>query len=464
VTQSKWIQDVGLAMNFEARGTCGPSLMFETSRPDGALVREFARAAPYPRAASFFRDLYERMPVGTDFSLFKMRGVAGLNFAYIGNARFYHTSEDNLGRMDDRSVQHQGSSALALVRHFGGMPLPLSPAPDAAFFNFGNFLVHYPVRWIPVIEGCLAILFLMTCWRLRRRGGFNFKSALLGLGFVLGVGVGATLFGQGYLKLFKVLQPHWADLAFGQVYGRGWLTAALVAPLGIIVFRLTVFAAQRLGRAELSAAITATGIVVSGALCWKSPGASHLGFALLMSGLLLLGLSWWLPNARIEWLAALAALVPVLAIWIPLMRYLQTPVWASASGPSTLLSAISAMLGNSGRDLAESFVLAHVGRCRCDDGDSPRLRIKRRPIHRTAATAGQCFLRTGCEYQCGILGDAAGPARSLVGRHSRPVGQTRDVPVDFKLARRRRLFLESARASVADPVAPTRTAPGRMHQ
>ena len=29
VTQSKWIQDVGLVMNFEARGTCGPSLMFE---------------------------------------------------------------------------------------------------------------------------------------------------------------------------------------------------------------------------------------------------------------------------------------------------------------------------------------------------------------------------------------------------------------------------------------------------
>jgi hypothetical protein len=133
-------------------------------------------------------------------------------------------------------------------------------------------------------------------------------------------------------------------LSFGQVYGRGWLTAALVAPLGIIVLRLTLFAVQRLGRVELTAAITAVGIVVSGALCWKSPGASHLGFALVVSGLLLLGLFWWSPNARIEWIAALAALVPALAIWIPLMRYLDAGLGISVWPIQALLSGLSAML------------------------------------------------------------------------------------------------------------------------
>jgi len=344
VTQSKWIQDVGLAMNFEARGTCGPSLMFETSRPDGALVREFARAAPYPRAASFFRDIYERMPVGTDFTLFKLQGVPGLNFAYIGNSRFYHTSEDNPARMDDRSLQHQGSSALALVRHFGEMTLPLAPAPDALYFNFGNKLVHYPMFWVPMVECALAVLFLSAGWGLHRRVSLNVKKSLVSFSLVLGVCAGAVFFGQCYLKLFKMIKPDWFELSFGQVYGQGWLTAGLMSPLTIMVWIMTVFAAQRLGQVELRAAITTTGIALSGVLCWKFPGASHLGMALAMSGLLLLGLSRWPPNAGLAAPAALVALVPTLAIWIPLMRYLDAGLGIAVWPIQALLCALCVMM------------------------------------------------------------------------------------------------------------------------
>jgi len=45
-----WAHDVGLALNFEARGSSGPSIMFETSRGNGWLVQEFAKAAPHPVA------------------------------------------------------------------------------------------------------------------------------------------------------------------------------------------------------------------------------------------------------------------------------------------------------------------------------------------------------------------------------------------------------------------------------
>jgi multisubunit Na+/H+ antiporter MnhB subunit len=344
VTQSKWIQDVGLAMNFEARGTCGPSLMFETSRPDGALVREFARAAPYPRAASFFRDIYERMPVGTDFTLFKLQGVPGLNFAYIGNSCFYHTSEDNTARMDVRSLQHQGSSALALVRHFGEMTLPLAPAPDALYFNFGNNLVHCSLFWVPMVECALAVSFLFAAWGLHRRGSLNIKKSLLGFGLVLCVCAGAALFGEIYLKLFKWIKPDWFELSFGQVYGNGWLTAGLIAPLTIIVWSTTAFAAHRLGQFGLRAAMTATGIVLSGILCWKCPGASHLGIALLVSGLLLLGLARWPQNEGLAPLAALVAIVPTVAIWIPLMRYLDAGLGIAAWPIQALSCALCVMV------------------------------------------------------------------------------------------------------------------------
>jgi len=43
-----WLKDIGLVLNFEARGVSGPVFMFETSVGNGPIIREFARAAPRP--------------------------------------------------------------------------------------------------------------------------------------------------------------------------------------------------------------------------------------------------------------------------------------------------------------------------------------------------------------------------------------------------------------------------------
>jgi len=49
VAEHPWLRDVGVVCNFEARGTRGPSIMFETSSDNGRLIREFARQ---PRTSS----------------------------------------------------------------------------------------------------------------------------------------------------------------------------------------------------------------------------------------------------------------------------------------------------------------------------------------------------------------------------------------------------------------------------
>ena len=46
---------VGLALNFEGRGSRGPSYLFETSADNGWIIREFARAAPHPIGTSLGR-------------------------------------------------------------------------------------------------------------------------------------------------------------------------------------------------------------------------------------------------------------------------------------------------------------------------------------------------------------------------------------------------------------------------
>src|SRR6185369_13067723 len=123
VYQHPWAKDVGVVLNFDARGTSGPVIMFETSDKNGWLIKEFAKAAPHPAANSLAPALYALMPNDTDLTVFKVAGFAGLNFAYIIGLNHYHTPLDNLTNIDHRSLQHQGSTALALTRHFGNLNL-----------------------------------------------------------------------------------------------------------------------------------------------------------------------------------------------------------------------------------------------------------------------------------------------------------------------------------------------------
>ena len=44
VEDHPWVKDVGLVLNFEARGNKGPSFMFETSDNNGWIVKEFVEA------------------------------------------------------------------------------------------------------------------------------------------------------------------------------------------------------------------------------------------------------------------------------------------------------------------------------------------------------------------------------------------------------------------------------------
>ena len=124
-------RQVGVVLNFEARGNRGPSIMFETSPGNGWLVGEFAKAAPHPLANSATYDIYRYLPNDTDFSAFKRAGTAGLNFAFIEGVITYHTQLDTVENIDHRSLQHQGSYALALARHFAGLNLDNVKARDA---------------------------------------------------------------------------------------------------------------------------------------------------------------------------------------------------------------------------------------------------------------------------------------------------------------------------------------------
>ena len=162
VNEHPWAKDVGLALNFEARGTSGPVVMFETSNGNEWLVQEFARAAPSPVANSLLYEIYKLLPNDTDLTEFRAGRIPGLNFAFIEQPLRYHTQADNIENLDQRSLQHQGSYALSLARHFGNVKLDQpSSGQNAVYFDvLGMTLLHYSARWVLPLSILILIVFV----------------------------------------------------------------------------------------------------------------------------------------------------------------------------------------------------------------------------------------------------------------------------------------------------------------
>ncbi|HEV2704401.1 MAG TPA: M28 family metallopeptidase [Pyrinomonadaceae bacterium] len=175
-------KEVGVVLNYEARGSGGPVIMFETSRDNDWLVRQFMETAPHPLANSLSYEIYRLLPNDTDFSVFKEAGMQGLNFAYIDGVMRYHLRADSLENIDERSLQHHGSYALALTRHFGNLTVPEEKAGNAIYSDvLGRFVFKYSAEWVlPLTIFMTGLLVAVTGYGLRR-GSVTFKGIILGI-------------------------------------------------------------------------------------------------------------------------------------------------------------------------------------------------------------------------------------------------------------------------------------------
>ena len=164
-------KDVKVVLNFDALGKSGTAIMYDSTANNGWLIGELAKAAPKPVANSLAAELYRRMRFLTDLQILTTEGVQGLNFAYIDGANVHHTQLDSLETIDERSVQHLGSYALALARHFGNISLEPGTSGNAIFFSvMGAFLVHYPASWaIPLAIGTCALFVVVVTIGLKTR-------------------------------------------------------------------------------------------------------------------------------------------------------------------------------------------------------------------------------------------------------------------------------------------------------
>ena len=207
------------AVNIDARGSSGPSAMFETSPGNGWIVGLYARRAKHPVSSSLFYEIYKRMPNDTDFTSVKSR-VHGVNLANVGRIEHYHTPLDSFENADPGTLQHHGDQALAMVRALAdaGPELDVAlPAPgaaadatrDAVWFDvMASFVVRWPAAASLGFALLALALVVLSAIRLRAWGfGLIAAAASLAAALVAALAVGLLLRWGGALAVPWVAHP-----------------------------------------------------------------------------------------------------------------------------------------------------------------------------------------------------------------------------------------------------------------
>jgi len=354
VDQHPWAAEVKAAVNLEARGTSGPSFMFETGSANRWLMRLYGTTIPAPVTNSLYYAVYKQLPNDTDFTVFKAAGYQGYNFAFLGDVARYHTPGDDLAHLDLRSLQHQGDNALRTLRALADAPLTDAVAGEAVYFDFFRLgLVQWPATAaLPL--GLLLVALLGAVGRaLLRRQSMSGRELLWGVGGSLAALVGGSVAAAGLLLALRgagvvppapgapwIAHPGPATAAFAA------LAFATSSGLGTLLGERPGVCGAALGHALLVAALgVAVAIVLPGAsFLLLVPGAA--------TGLVLLAVLARLPGAAAEppslrTATAVGALPTVasFAVLLPLVYFLYdalgAPAWPITTG--TLLLGTQAL-------------------------------------------------------------------------------------------------------------------------
>ena len=271
VREHPWAKDVAMALNFEAQGTTGRSLMFETGPGNLDAVRVL-RTVPGVTAGSMFTTIYRTMLVDTDLSEL---GTPALNFAFGDGADRYHTSHDDVAHLNIGSLQHHGQQALALAHAFANGALPRPRTGDAVFFELpGVGLVVYSEKWAMLLALVAAALAVVVIIRSRRESARFGRDVVLGgaatIGAVVLSGAAAYLAGL-IIALLHTIVPWGGAPAWSPVY---W---AAVAMLSLAISTACYVAVRRRGSvAGLHAGALLIWTLLSLAAAVIAPGFSYL--------------------------------------------------------------------------------------------------------------------------------------------------------------------------------------------
>jgi len=323
VNYHNWAKDVGLVLNFEARGSGGPSYMLaETNGGNKNLIEAFQKSnTSHPVANSLMYSIYKIMPNDTDLTVFREDGnIDGFNFAFIGDHFDYHTEQDSFERMDLNTFQHQVSYLEATLNYFSNADLTnLKSEKDYVYFNFPYFgMVFYPFSWVTPMAVICTLLFL----GLLVLGFLNKKFTAVGIlkgfiPFILSLAFSSLLAIYGWKLLLKI-HPDYQNILHGFTYNGYYYIAVFVSLTLAICFWLYKGFFKKRTAQDLAVAPLFIWILINFGIAFYLPGAAFFIIPVIIL-LFILAILLFTQSQNTLILFSIVVM-PILIIFSPLIK------------------------------------------------------------------------------------------------------------------------------------------------
>ena len=318
-------KNVGLVLNFEARGSGGPSYMLmETNSKNSKLLTEFIKANPnYPAANSLMYSIYKMLPNDTDLTVFRENGnINGFNFAFIGDHFDYHTAQDSYERLDRETLLHQADYLMTTLNYFANSDLSnLNSTKDHVYTNFPfTSLLHYPFSWIlPLLIVAILILLGILFFGIALNK-ITIKGLLKGftpftISLVVCVGVSILLW-----KGILLIHPHYNDILHGFTYN-GYEYIAAFSLLNIwLLFKIYKPFFKKYTGADLVVAPIIFWLIINVLIFIYLKGAAYFIIPVYFA-LLTLGIFIFIESKRtIKIVVSTVLAIPIIFIFAPQIK------------------------------------------------------------------------------------------------------------------------------------------------
>ena len=346
VTQNKWAKEVGLAINFEARGTSGPSYMLmEVNQGNAALVKGFSDANPkYPVSNSLMYSIYKMLPNDTDLTVFREKGkIQGYNFAFIDNHFNYHTQQDSYSNVSPKTIEHQGSYLMPLLRYYVNADLKdLTSPEDFVYFNIPFYFVTYPFSWIVNMVIAASIFFIFIVFIGLGKKVLIGKNIFNGFLNLFGTLISTGLCGYFGWKILLSIYPNYNDILQGFTYNGHYYIAAF--SFLALTFGFLFYSNSNTVNSNLNQTIAPllVWLLINFGIAFYLPGA---GFFIIPVCFGLLMLAYFVLTQKTSLFLNLIFLIP--AIFIILPYVIQFPIGLGLKmlvGSGALLVLVFALL------------------------------------------------------------------------------------------------------------------------
>jgi hypothetical protein len=321
VTQHNWAKEVGLVLNFEARGSSGPSYMLmETNAGNAGLVKEFASAnTKFPVSNSLMYSIYKMLPNDTDLTVFREQGnIQGYNFAFIDGHYNYHTAQDDVNHLSKNTLAHQGKYLMPLLNYFSNADLNTTQTTeDDVYFTIPYTFISYPFSWVlPMVIIAFTLLLILIFIGIAKRilslkeiakGFIPFLGSLIVSGLITFLG----------WKLLLMLYPQYNDLLNGFTYnGHDYIAAFVLFSLAICFAFYQKFSTKKATINHYVAPLLIW-ILINGLLAFMLKGA---GFLIIPVYAGLIMLASFVITQKPKWILNLVLSIPALLLIAPFIQ------------------------------------------------------------------------------------------------------------------------------------------------